>query len=271
MNIVCIGAHPDDAECYAGGTLIKWADAGHRVLMVSLTNGDIGHFEMAGGALAERRRKEAKRSAEIGGMEECVLDIHDGELLPTLEVRREVVRIIRGYQADIVITHRPWDYHPDHRYASMAVQDAAFMVTVPFFCPDTPRLEHNPVFLYMMDRFTKPAPFLADVAVAVDDVMPKKWAMIAAMDSQFYEWLPWLEGVLDQVPSEPEARPAWLRHQWTPFLESFTEPNRDALRRWCGPQAETTRFAEYFEVCEYGRQLTPSELAALFDFARIGV
>jgi LmbE family N-acetylglucosaminyl deacetylase len=170
LRIICFGAHPDDAEYKNGGTAAKWAKLGHHVKLVSVTNGDIGHWNMAGGALAQRRTAEVKRAGKILGVTTEVLDIHDGELEPTLEYRRKITRLIRDWQADIVIAHRPWDYHPDHRYVGVLVQDAAFMVTVPYFCPDTPTLKRNPIFLYSSDRFQKPYPFQADIAVAVDDV-----------------------------------------------------------------------------------------------------
>lgn len=266
MNVVCIGAHPDDAEYHAGGTLVKWAREGHRVLVVSLTNGDIGHHEMAGGVLAQRRAAEVKLSSERAGVEHRVLDYHDGELVPTLELRKEVVRLIRGCHADIVLTHRPYDYHPDHRYTSIAVQDAAFMVTVPHFCPDTPPLRRNPVFLYMMDQFTRPAPFAPDIAVAIDDVMDVKWRMLDAMESQFYEWLPWLNGTPDQVPREAAERLAWLAQQYTPLFRKPAAQARETLRKWYGKTGDTVVFAELFEICEYGRQPSRREILELFPF-----
>jgi len=267
MNVVCFGAHPDDAEVFAGGTCIKWARQGHRVLLVSLTNGDIGHFAMAGGVLARRRAEEARASAERAGFEHRVLDNHDGELQPTLELRREIVRIIRRHRADLVLTHRPWDYHPDHRYASQAVQDAAFMVTVPYFCPDVPRLEQNPVFAYLMDRFTKPAPFTPDVAVDIGDAVEAKWDLLDAMPSQFYEWLPWLEGKHETVPAEPERRRLWLRESCAPHFEAMTAAARDALTRWYGAdRAAQVQYAECFEFCEYGRQPSEEEVRRLFPF-----
>ncbi|NOX55443.1 MAG: PIG-L family deacetylase, partial [Planctomycetes bacterium] len=166
LRIIVFGAHPDDCEFRVGGTAIKWAKAGHHVKLVSVTNGDIGHWKMAGGPLAQRRTAEVKRAGKILGVESQVLDIHDGELMPTLENRKLITRLIREWKADIVIAHRPWDYHPDHRYVGVLVQDAAYMVTVPFFCPDVPPLKRNPVFLYSSDRFQKPYPFQADVVVA---------------------------------------------------------------------------------------------------------
>jgi len=237
MNIVCIGAHPDDAEVFAGGTCVKWARQGHRALLVSMTNGDVGHHEMAGGALARRRAAEARLSAERGGVMDLVLDYHDGELEPTLPMRKRVVEIIREFRADIVLTHRPNDYHPDHRYTSILVQDAAFMVTVPNFCPAAPALARNPLFLYLMDSFTKPAPFQPDIAVDVTGVMDVKWSMLDAMESQVYEWLPWLDGTLDKVPTvcqtttncaDRAGRREWLEKTWAPL---FTEPTKKARAR----------------------------------------
>ena len=265
MNIVCFGAHPDDGEFFAGGTAVKWARAGHRVLFVSLTNGDVGHHELTGAPLAARRKAEAEAAARIGGYACRVLENHDGELQPTLALRREITRIIREQQADIVLTHRPNDYHPDHRYGAMAVQDAAYMVCVPNFCPEAPALRKNPVFLYLMDHFQKPCPFTPEVAVPVDDVMDVKWAMLDAMPSQMYEWLPWIDGRLAERPKDPAAWRAWMERYWSPRFESASAAWRGALAACIGEgPAAATRFAEFFEVCEYGRRPSPDELRDLF-------
>ena len=266
MNVLCIGAHPDDAEFHAGGAMIKWARAGHRVAAVSLTNGDIGHHEMAGGPLASRRREEVRRSAQLADIEHRVLDCHDGELMPTLEARKTVVRLIREFEAGAVLTHRPNDYHPDHRYAATLVQDAAFMVTVPHFCPGTKALRQNPAFFCMMDQFTKPVPFQADVAVAIDDVMELKWAMLDAMSSQFYEWLPWLEGRLEQVPKAAGERRQWLEETWTPLFSMPAQMARAVLEQGYGAAAADVVFAELFEICEYGRPPSRADLSELFPF-----
>ncbi len=266
MNIVIFGAHPDDAEVYAGGTMLRWVDAGCRVHVVSLTNGDIGHYAQCGSELAVRRARESALAAERGGYTTQTLHHHDGELMPSLELRREIVRLIREHRADVVLAHRPCDYHPDHRYASMAVQDAAFMVTVPNFCPDTPYLKHNPVFLYMMDRFQRPVPFHPDIAVAVDAVMERKWRLIDAMESQFYEWLPFLEGIQDRVPTSPGERFAWLKAAWGSVLTQFTRQYAHALGPWYGAEAQTIGAAEYFEVCEYGSPLPRERVRDFFPF-----
>jgi LmbE family N-acetylglucosaminyl deacetylase len=269
MNVVCIGAHPDDGEVYAGGTCVKWARLGHRVLLVSMTNGDVGHHEMAGGPLAKRRAAEARLSAERGGLHDLVLDYHDGELEPTLAVRRRVVEILREFEADIVLTHRPNDYHPDHRYTSVAVQDAVFMVTVPHFCPAVRALARNPLFLYLMDDFKKPTPFHPDIAVDVTDVMDVKWSMIDAMASQMYEWLPWLDGALESVPKDSVERRQWLEKTWKPFFATPAKKARAALEKWYGKKAASkVGYAELFEICEYGRQPSEEEIRRLFPLLR---
>ena len=107
MRIIVFGAHPDDCELEAGGTAARWAKLGYKVKFVSVTNGDIGHYQIAGAILARRRTAEVKRCAEILGIETEVLDIHDGELLPTLENRRLITRKIREWQADVVIGTGP--------------------------------------------------------------------------------------------------------------------------------------------------------------------
>src|SRR6266480_7271537 len=187
LRIICFGAHPDDCELQAGGVGAMWAAQGNHVKFVSVTNGDIGHWREAGGPLFLRRKAEVEAAAKVLGVTVQVLDIHDGELEPTLENRRKIIRLIREWQADIVISHRPNDYHPDHRYTGVLVQDAAYMVTVPFICPDVPVLERNPVFLYSSDSFQKPNPFQPDIAVSIDAVLEKKLDALDALESQFYE------------------------------------------------------------------------------------
>jgi LmbE family N-acetylglucosaminyl deacetylase len=265
LRIIVFGAHPDDCDETTGGTAALWAAKGHQVKFVSVTNGDAGHQSEGGGALAKRRRLEAQESARRLGIAEYeVLDNHDGELLPTLQVRQEVIRRIRRWNADLVIAPRPNDYHPDHRYTGVLVQDSAYMVMVPNVCPDTPPLRKNPVFLYARDHFQRPNPFRPDVAVAIDSVADKKLQALDAHVSQFYEWLPWVAGVLDSVPKDPAARLAWLRKTWSE--RSSGDDLKEALRKWYGARADAVKEAEAFEVCEYGRQPTDAELRRLFPF-----
>jgi LmbE family N-acetylglucosaminyl deacetylase len=267
LRIIVFGAHPDDCDIRAGGTAAKWAALGHQVKFVSLTNGDAGHQSEGGGALARRRRAEAAEAGKRYGIAEYItLDNHDGELMPTLEVRYQVIREIRKWNADLVLAPRPNDYHPDHRYTGVVIQDAAYMVVVPNVCPDTPPLRKNPVFLYHQDGFQKPAPFRPDIAVDIDDVWEKKVDGLDAHVSQMYEWLPWVDGKLEQVPKDPAARRKWLAAQ----RERGPSPAvRAALVKWYGPErGNKVQQAEAFEICEYGKQPNEAELRRLFPMVR---
>ncbi len=264
LNIIAFGAHPDDCDSRAGGTAAKWAAMGHKVKFVAVTNGDAGHQTEGGGALAMRRRAEAREAGKRIGVEYITLDNHDGELLPTLHGREQLIREMRLWHADLVLGPRPNDYHPDHRYTGVLLQDAAYMVTVPNICPDTPALRKNPVFMYFQDGFQKPNPFTPDVAVSIDDVIDKKISMFDAHVSQMYEWLPWHDGELDKVPKDPKARIEWLKNQ------RGNEPNasvRKALAKWYGEEAaKNIKYAEAFEICEYGARPSQAELRRLFPF-----
>ncbi|MFO0851481.1 MAG: PIG-L family deacetylase [Gemmataceae bacterium] len=272
VRVIVFGAHPDDAELKAGGVAAKWAKLGHAVKFVSVTNGDIGHWREAGGPLARRRRAEVRAADKILGVTPQVLDIHDGELEPTLEHRKTIIRLIREWKADVVIAHRPWDYHPDHRYVGVLVQDAAYMVAVPHFCPDTPPLTANPVFLYSSDNFQKPNRFRADIVVAIDDVYDRKMDAIHELESQLYEGgATGSEAEFRKVPpaSDPAARKAWFRkeHYWAKRDADVANQYRDALARWYGSdKGMKVKHAEAFEVCEYGRRVSEDQLKKLFPF-----
>lgn len=271
LRIIAFGAHPDDAEYKNAGCAVKWARLGHHVKLVSVTNGDIGHWKEAGGPLAQRRTAEAAACAKKLGVTSQVLDIHDGELLPTLENRKLITKVIREWQADIVIAHRPWDYHPDHRYVGVLVQDASFMVTVPFFCPDVPPLKKNPVFLYSSDGFQKPYPFKPDIAVSVDDSFEQKVDGIHELTSQAYEGgaSGSAEHVEKQVPpaSDEVARRAWLKRRWGARQGNEADKYRELLIQLYGPErGKAVKYAETYEICEYGRRPSAEEIRKLFPF-----
>lgn len=264
LRIIVIGAHPDDPE-KVGGTAYKWAQLGHDVLMVSLTNGDAGHQSIKAKELARIRREEARRAGEVIGVRYITLDNHDGQLMPTYKNRLQVIRLIRGHKADIVITHRPYDYHPDHRYTGTLVLDAAYMVTVPTILPKVPHLEKNPVFLYMSDGFIHPEPFKADVCIPVDDVIEKKIDMYHQHTSQMYEWLPFNRGALDQVPASDEERRAWLGK--TRKAGSSAEPYRDKLIEQYGTEkGSAIKYCESFQDSGYGTRLTRENIKRYFPF-----
>jgi len=266
LRIIAFGAHPDDCEIRAGGVAAMWAAQGHKVKFVSTTNGDIGHWKMAGGPLAQRRTAEAKEAAKVLGIETEVLDNHDGELMPTLENRKTITRLIRQWKADIVMSHRPNDYHPDHRYTGVLVQDAAFMVICPFFCPDVPHLRTNPVFLYFPDRFQKPNPFEPDIVVSIDNVIEKKLDALVALESQFVEGcVTGHEGLIPKNEAERAAAHRRVRDRFRQrFEETANKYRHELVEAYGEKEGKQVRYAEAFELCEYGRQPSPNELKKLF-------
>jgi LmbE family N-acetylglucosaminyl deacetylase len=262
LRVIAIGAHPDDCDIKFAGTAAKFAKAGHAVKFLSVTNGDAGHQNDRGATLARRRYAETQESARRLGIGEYqVLNNHDGELLPSLEVRRQIIRAIRQWKADIVIAPRPNDYHPDHRYTGVLVQDAAYMVVVPNVAPDVPALRKNPIFLYYEDGFQKPAPFRADVVVAIDDVWSTKIDALDAHVSQVYEWLPWVDDRLEEVPKDPAARKTWLSRSRG---QRISPAVRAALEKRYGADAAQIQHAESFELCEYGRRPDLETLQRMF-------
>lgn len=266
VRIIMIGAHPDDCDQDGGGTAILFAKMGYAVKFVAVTNGDAGHQSEGGGMLAKRRLAEAKEAGKRYGVEYDVLDNHDGELLPSLNVRLQVIRKIREWNADIVIAPRPNDYHPDHRYTGILVQDAAYMVAVPNVAADTPPLRKNPVFLYFQDFFQRPNPFRPDIAVDITAVFSQKIHALDAHVSQVYEWLPWIGGYLDQVPADIAKREPWLA---VTRAVKITPEVRVSLEKWYGKEtAAQVQHAEAFEVCEYGNQPNEADIRRMFPMLK---
>ena len=264
-RIIMFGAHPDDCDGGGGGTAILLASMGHAVKFVSVTNGDAGHQTMGGGALAKRRMAEAAEAGKRFGVTYEVLDNHDGELVPSLDVRMQVIRKIREWNADVVIAPRPNDYHPDHRYTGVLVQDAAYMVTVPFFCPDVPAMKKNPVFMYYTDRFQKPAPSRADVIVNIDPVVERKQDALGVMISQF------AEGGANGNASLYPADPAGQRQRQQQVREYFSRRFKSTTARFAKESAAwnpgiEVQHSEAFEICEYGTQPDREGLRKLFPF-----
>lgn len=265
LRIIAFGAHPDDAELRAGGVAALWAAAGHRVKFVAMTNGDVGHFAQAGGPLAVRRRAEVAECARIFGIETEVLDIHDGELMPTLENRRTVARLIRDWQADIVLGHRRWDYHPDHRYTGVLLDDSAVLVVAPFFVPDTPPTRRNPIYMNYYDGFREPTAFVPTMVVGIDGVAEKKWDCIRAMPSQFGDRDAWQSRTLPNVPQSDAERQAYLVDLVRTRSSDMADRYREQLVALYGAErGKAIRYAEAFQLGQYGRQVSAEELKAFF-------
>jgi LmbE family N-acetylglucosaminyl deacetylase len=266
-RIMFIGAHPDDCETVGGGLAALCAGANDQVCLVSMTNGESGHHLAGGAPLVRRRQQEAALAASRIGAESVVMDNPDGELVASLEVRRQLITVIRGWQPDVLVTHRPNDYHPDHRNTGLTVMDAAYMLTVPNVSPGTPALKKDPVILYASDRFVRPYPLQPDLIFDIGPVIEAKLDLLDAYDSQYYEWIPAHDGKLAEVPSTPTERREWLRRDLDGLWRRDAERFRERLIEWYGPdRGSTVEFAEAYEVCEYGAQLSDERARQMFPF-----
>ena len=266
LRVVAFGAHPDDAELKFAGTAALMAAQGHKVKLVALTNGDVGHFAQAGGPLAQRRKAEVEACHKKLGVDTEVLDIHDGELMPDLDTRKKVANIIRAWQADIVLSHRPWDYHPDHRAVGKLAEDAAVVVAAPFFTPYTPATKRNPIFLFYSDGFQKPYPFDPIVAVGFDDVAQKKWDCVSDMPSQFADADSWQARYRGNAPADPAARAAAILNGVKERSAAVADQYRSLLVKLYGEQkGKGIKYAEAFELNQYGSGASVEELKQMFN------
>jgi LmbE family N-acetylglucosaminyl deacetylase len=265
LRLLILGAHPDDADYHAGGLAALYRRMGHVVKMVSLTNGDAGHHLLRGPELAARRRAEAAAAGRVIGAEYEVLDIPDGELMPTLANRRRVIGLIRAFRPDLVLTHHPNDYHPDHRYTSQLVQDAAYLLTVPAIVPEVPHLARDPVIAYLAGEALKTWQFQPTVAVCLDHVLDDVVDMLDCHRSQFYEWLPYNGGYAEQVPADDAGRRDWLAGRVGARLRGWAERCQDILRgRYAPDPRGPVQYAEAFEACQYGAPLDEAARRRLF-------
>ena len=283
MNILMIGAHADDCDILASGLALKYKRDGHRVRFLAMTDGSAGHHLLGRAETAARRLQETREVEKLTGIEYDVWDVPDGQLMPDLQTRERLIRCIREFSPDVVFCHRPNDYHPDHRNSGLLVQDASYMLIVPNCVPDAPAMKHAPVIMFMEDRFRNP-PFRADVVIDVDDVVEDKFRILDKHVSQFYEWLPYTRDQLDTVPDDPAARFDWLHRDYVThdttdeellsgtmkgYAVRFSLPaakHRAELIARYGERGRTIRFAEAYEVSEYGSPLTPALREKLFPY-----
>lgn len=266
LRVLVIGAHPDDCDMKAGGVAALWRKLGHEVRFVSMTNGEAGHFAMSGAELTNRRREEARKSGAVIGIRYDVLDHRDGRLQPSLEARFGLIALIREYQPDLILTHRPNDYHPDHRYTSQLVCDAAYMVTVPPIVPEVPALNYNPVIAFLSDRFQRPYPFSPTVVVDIEPVLDQVTDMLNCHESQFYEWLPHNK-FWEHPPDGAVARRTWLGERFREWIAPYADEFRNLVVRTYGAErGQQIRYVEAFEPCEYGAPLDEGNRLRLFPF-----
>lgn len=269
-NILFIGAHPDDCDFSTGGTAALCAQRGDRVKFVSVTNGDRGHFaeeyRQDRSRLAARRAVEARQAVEVIGAEYECLDVHDGDVYVTPELTERMIRMIRsfgpeGQGPDLILLNRPNDYHRDHRYAAQVVLDTTYLLTVPLMCPDVRHLDRMPVFAYWYDRFREGQPFRPDVVVPIDSVLDVKTDIVRAHASQFFEWLPYNDGTLANIPPDEEGRRVYTRAKVEARAAWVAAGCRELAPDRVPPLCQ---HAEAFQISEYGRQPSAEELEELF-------
>lgn len=280
MRILAIGAHQDDNEFRCGGLAHVYAGMGHEVRFLSMCNGSGGHHEMSPEETTARRARESAAVAEYLGITYDVWEIEDCTLMPDLETRQRLIRYIRAFSPDVILSHRPNDYHADHRAAGQLVQDAAYLLTVPHTCPDAPAMKRMPVILYHEDAFRNP-PFRADLVFDMDGEIETKLHIAHLNQSQVYEWLPYNNG--EEVPTDEDDRLRWLRGMEitaeTTDAEILSAPRGYAVRfakvaarhraklieRYGEARGSRVRYAEAFELSEYGRTPDAREMEELFS------
>jgi LmbE family N-acetylglucosaminyl deacetylase len=266
-RLLCFGAHPDDCEIKASGLAALWTRAGGTARFVALTDGGAGHHELAGEPLVRRRRAEAQAGARAAGADSVILDNADGALMPTLENRLRVIREVRLFRPDVIVCPRTNDYHPDHRYTGVLVQDACYLLKVPNVLPLVPVSDRDPVVLFMDDPFTKPEPIRPDIVLDITPVLDAKLAAVGAHESQVLEWLPWIGGYASEMPEDDAGRRAYASQRVSTAAAHCAERYRAALAARYGAQAgAVVRWAEAFEVSEYAAPLTKEAAGALFPF-----
>ena len=266
-RLLVIGAHPDDADFKAGGLAALYRSRGFEVMFVSVTDGGAGHHVITGPPLVDRRRAEAQAAAAVLGLTYQVWDHPDAYLAPNLVRREQVIRLIRTFRPDLVLTHRPNDYHPDHRVTSQLVQDAAYLLTVPAVCPEVPHLRRDPVIAYLSDDFTRPYPFEPSIVLDIEAFWDSKISLLHAHASQFYEWLPSNMDWFRDPPEEDIARREWLSSRIEALSVKLADKYREKLIAAYGEsRGGSLRFVEVFEACEYGAPLDQGARERLFPF-----
>ena len=269
MKILAIGAHQDDNEFRVGGMAHKWVKAGHEVRFLSMCNGCGGHHIVTPEETTAKRAKESAKVAEYLGIRYDVWDIDDCTLTADLPTRERLIRYIREFSPDLVIAHRPNDYHADHRASGQLVQDASYILTVPHTCPDVPAMLRMPVIVYNEDAFKNP-PFIPTYVVDMNDEIDTKLQIAHMNESQVYEWLPYNKG--ETVPEGESERFEWLkgleiteattdeeimnakRGYSVRFAKTAARFRGELIEKYGEERGNRVRYAEAFELCEYGTQ-----------------
>ena len=182
MNIFAVGAHPDDLEILCGGTLAKYANQGHSVTMAVLTNGNMGHPDIAPAEMATIRKQEFENAAKIIGAQTIWMDVDDEMSVIDLPSRLAMVDVVRQARPDVILTHSPNDYHVDHLNTSRLVLEAAPLACVHNIKRALPQLDKQPL-IYYFDTLGAVG-FMPTEYVDISDTIETKIAMYQCHKSQ---------------------------------------------------------------------------------------
>ena len=283
MKILMIGAHQDDNEFQCGGLAHKYVKMGYEVRFLSLCNGCGGHHILSPEETVKTRAAESARVADYLGVQYDVWNIDDCNLVADLETRKKLIRYIREFAPDMIITHRPNDYMPDHRAAGQLVQDASYLLIVPHECAEVPAMRKMPVIMYSEDEFSNPD-FRGDIVLDMDEEIGTKLKIASFNVSQVYEWLPYSECYEDEVPKDETERFNWLkgmditqdttdeevmaanRGYSVRYAKTAVRFRKELIKRYGSEKGSKIRYAEAYELCEYGAELTPQLEKLLFPF-----
>ena len=281
MKILMIGAHQDDNEFRCGGLASKLVKNGHEVYFLSACNGCGGHHILTPEETSRVRAAESAKVAELLGVTYDIWsDIDDCNIVADLPTRKRMIRYIRKISPDVVISHRPNDYHADHRAVGQLVADASYLLTVPHECADTPAMRKMPVILYYEDKFKNPE-FTCDIVIDIDDEVDTKLAIADINVSQVYEWLAYEKG--ESVPEDKEERFKWLkgmeitedttdeevmaapRGYAVRFAKTAARFRKELIEKYGAEKGSKIRYAEAYEVCEYGGKMTDEIKEKIFN------
>lgn len=186
MNILAIGAHPDDVELSCGGTLAKYAKMGHKVFTATATNGNIGSATLPMEEIAKIRKEEARQAAAVIGAEYICLDYDDEMFFETKQARLDFINLVRYCKADVILTHTPHDYNPDHMLTSKIINDIAVMIPIAKIETKCKPYDKIPIIAYF--ETANGHGFIPTEYVDITDVMDIKKEMYSKHVSQV-QWM----------------------------------------------------------------------------------
>lgn len=261
FHVLYLGAHPDDCDYDYGAAAAMLVSRGAKFSVATFCNGCKGHVDMEPEALAARRLKEAQSAAKVYGLERYIVsECPDCELDASRKWRERMGRLIRDIAPDMILTHRPVDYHADHRAVGQVSQDIAYFLGVPHWCGDTPTPEKLPFFLYTVDAFTLPRRLRPDLVINCEPMLEIAAKGISRHESQLFEWMPPQDGIDPKTLSTPEIRWDYIRKYVRNYYLDFTSRYPDLVEKLYGRRDVPVTVAE---LSEYSREPAKCEIEYL--------